>query len=192
MACGLLPSTANRLSDAHLCAACANNPPTWDRLVCGFEYDTAIAHLVVQQKFHGHFPAIKLAADLMIERLDTETITMPEAILPTPLHKQRLRQRGYNQALELARPLAKKFKLPLLKNAVKRCKNTQAQTELSRKKRLANLRGAFQVATPLAYSHIAIIDDVMTTGATVRELAQVLKRAGVQQVDVWVFARTAK
>ena len=192
MTCGLLPSTANKLSAANVCAVCANNPPAWDQLVCGFDYDAAIAHLVVQQKFHGSFAALQLAADLMIERLGKETISMPEAILPAPLHKQRLQQRGYNQALELARPLAQTFKLPLLKNVIKRRKNTQAQTELSRKKRLANLRGAFQVVAPLPYSHITIVDDVMTTGATAKELTRVLKRAGVQRVDVWVFARAAK
>ena len=116
--------------------------------------------------------------------------------MPVPLHASRLRERGYNQALELAKPLARALRIPLAEGVLSRTKPTAAQTILDAKTRRKNLRGAFVVNESLRAkieaTHIALIDDVMTTGATLRECTRVLKRAGVARVDVWALARAPR
>jgi ComF family protein len=114
---------------------------------------------------------------------------MPEAILPVPLHARRLRERGFNQSIELARPASRAFGLPLVRDLVKRSRPTSPQTALDIKQRRQNLRNAFVVDGKIPYSHIAILDDVVTTGSTVNELAKVLRRSGVQTIQVWSIAR---
>jgi ComF family protein len=117
-------------------------------------------------------------------------LVLPDLILPVPLHRGRLRQRGYNQALELAKPLARAFGIPLQNALLQRQRATPAQTELDAVTRRRNMHGAFalRAGTQLPV-HVAILDDVMTTGATLAECARVMKRAGVQRVDVWALAR---
>ena len=118
---------------------------------------------------------------------------LPAAIVPVPLHTSRLRRRGYNQALELAKPLARHLHLPLLTGALARTRATGAQTDLSAIQRRRNVRGAFAAHFPDAPpAHVAVLDDVFTTGATLGECARVLKRAGVARVDVWALARAAR
>ena len=127
----------------------------------------------------------------MVQRLATIQ-PLPEAILPVPLHSTRLRERGFNQALELARPMAQALALPLLIHHSQRTRATVAQTSLSAKQRRKNIRGAFQVTQPLPARHIAIVDDVMTTGQTINELAKTLRKAGATHIDVWVCARAER
>ena len=114
---------------------------------------------------------------------------MPELLLPVPLHPKRLRERGFNQALEIARPLGRRFQIPVEARACRRIRATRPQSELALAERRGNLRGAFAVRGALTARHLAIVDDVVTTGATVSALARVLLRQGVQRVDVWAVAR---
>ncbi len=115
---------------------------------------------------------------------------LPQLLLVVPLHQKRLRQRGYNQALELARPLARALDVPLRHDILQRFRATDAQTELDALSRRRNVRGAFVLREGVALpAHVAILDDVMTTGATLAECARVLRRNGVQRVDVWALAR---
>ena len=117
----------------------------------------------------------------------------PELLLTVPLHRQRLRQRGYNQALELARPLARALAVPLRHDVLQRQRATDAQTELDAVARRRNVRGAFAVREGVVLpAHVAVLDDVMTTGATLAECARVLKHAGVQRVDAWALARAPR
>jgi ComF family protein len=118
----------------------------------------------------------------------------PVALIAVPLHPRRLRHRGYNQALELARPLANAFDLPILHRALHRIRDTAPQAGLGALARRRNPRGAFAIGRDLRKgvripSHVALVDDVMTTGATLYECAKVLQRAGVERVDVWAVAR---
>ena len=116
---------------------------------------------------------------------------MPELIIPVPLHKSRLKERGFNQALELARPLGQRFGIPVDIQAIRRTRATAPQSGLDKKERRRNIRGAFELkGKPLA-RHIAIIDDVVTTGNTVNELARILRRGGATRVEVWAIARRA-
>ncbi|HET8700060.1 MAG TPA: hypothetical protein VFL97_00110 [Nitrococcus sp.] len=111
---------------------------------------------------------------------------MPDAVIPVPLHPRRLRQRGFNQALEIARRLD----IPLAAQMVRRTRPTAAQSRLGVRERRSNTRGAFAVTISRLPRHIAVLDDVLTTGATAMELSRVLCRAGAEQVEIWVVART--
>jgi ComF family protein len=128
----------------------------------------------------------------MADWLDSVVESVPDQLIPVPLHADRLRERGFNQAVELARPIARHFGLPLNLKGVRRVLPTPPQSDLSRKQRLKNIRGAFEVVQGIAQpvsGHVVIIDDVMTTGSTADELAKVLRRAGAERVEVWVCAR---
>ena len=109
--------------------------------------------------------------------------------MPIPLHKTRYRQRGFNQSIEIARTVACELKLPVDLSSCQRYRNTPHQTSLPAKQRRKNLKNAFSLMKPIQVKHIAIIDDVMTTGSTVDELAALLKKAGASRVDVWACAR---
>src|SRR5438445_173292 len=120
---------------------------------------------------------------------------LTDALIPVPLHAARLRERGYNQALELAKPLSREFGIALAPDLLRRTRATPAQANLDANARRRNLRGAFElnkstlVDNAALPAHIALVDDVMTTGATLRECARTLKRAGVARVDIWALAR---
>lgn len=117
---------------------------------------------------------------------------MPHYLLPVPLHPERLRERGYNQALELARPLSRILGIPIAHRLCTRRRATLAQTSLDGGERRRNLRGAFLPSLGEMPRHVAIIDDVVTTGTTVEELARTLRLAGVEVVEVWACARAGK
>lgn len=116
----------------------------------------------------------------------------PEALLPVPLHSKRLRTRGYNQALLIAKSLAKQWKLPLITQGVQRQKHTEAQSLVDIQKRRINVKGSFILTTKLPYQHVAIIDDVITTGSTINELAHTLKSHGIAQVSAFAVCRTQR
>jgi ComF family protein len=113
----------------------------------------------------------------------------PDCIVPVPLYQKRMRQRGFNQSLELARVVNKACNIPINVRSIIRARDTQSQTALDKKQRRKNIRGAFQIAHAFHAQHVAILDDVVTTTSTVNELARLLKRAGVRRVDVWSIAR---
>lgn len=115
---------------------------------------------------------------------------MVPALVPVPLHPARLRQRGYDQTLELARQLARELDVPLYPRALRRVRATHAQSDLHAAARRRNVRGAFALRAGVALpAHVALFDDVMTTGATLAECTRLLQRHGVQCVDVWALAR---
>ena len=175
-------------ASAPLCGECQRRPPPWDVAWAPFRYGWPLDRLESRYKFGADLAAGRVLSTLW--RREPRSIELPQLLLPVPLHRQRLRQRGYNQALELARPLAREFGVPLRHDALQRIRRTDAQTELDAVGRCRNVRGAFALCpgTPLP-PHVALLDDVMTTGATLAECSRVLKRAGVQRVDVWALAR---
>ncbi len=124
-------------------------------------------------------------ADHLLNLLDSS----PDIIVPVPLHPRRVTERGFNQARELARPISKGLNIKIYPNVIERFRNKPPQTTLSRKQRLKNTRGTFRVRDNLPKGHILIVDDVMTTGATVNELARILKHEGVERVDIITLAR---
>jgi ComF family protein len=114
----------------------------------------------------------------------------PELIIPVPLHEKRLKERGYNQSLEIARPIARQLKIPLAISVCDRIKHTPPQSSLSKYERQQNLHGAFSIHRTIPVKHVVIFDDVVTTGSTVVELGKILHQAGIERVDVWCVART--
>lgn len=168
-----------------LCGACLRRPPPLQASVAACLYQWPVDGLLRRFKFQHDLVAGRLLAALMLERC--AAAVPPQALVPVPLHRARLRQRGYDQALELARPLAAGLGLACLP-ALRRQRATPAQSGLDAAARARNLRGAFAVAAPLP-AHVALVDDVMTTGATLHAAAQALHRAGVHRVDAWVCAR---
>ena len=175
---------------APACGACLRSPPPFAATFAPWTYAFPLDRLLPRFKFHGDLAAGALVAGRLAEAL--RDAPRPDALVPVPLHRRRLRERGYDQALELARPLARALGLPLLAGGLRRERATAAQSDLDAKARRRNVRGAFAVVAGTRWpAHVALVDDVMTTGATLRECARVLRAAGVARVDVWVAARAA-
>ena len=173
---------------APLCGRCTRHVPPWGAAWVPFRYEWPLAQLEARFKFGGDLAAGRTLAKMW--SASPVPHDLPGAIVPVPLHRSRLRRRGYNQALELATPLAKHFGIPLLRDSLRRSRATHAQTELTAIQRRRNVRGAFEANVGGAVpKHVAVLDDVFTTGATLAECVRVLKRAGVARVDVWALAR---
>ena len=166
---------------AALCGECQRHTPPWDAAWAPFRYGWPLDRLESRYKFGADLAAGRVLSTLW--QREPCPVTTPQCLLSVPLHRRRLRQRGYNQALELARPLARTLGVPLRHDVLQRSRITEAQTELDAVSRRRNVRGAFALRTGVELpAHVAILDDVMTTGATLAECARVLKRAGVQRV----------
>ena len=172
-----------------VCGQCRVDPPGFDRAVALFRYVHPMDVLVQRLKFDGKLYAARLLGELMADGVASRAIDLPEAILPVPLHPARLRQRGFNQAVALSRILARRLRRPVVSGGCRRVKATAAQTGLDAQQRRRNLQGAFELRQGVSLTHVALVDDVMSTGATLRAMAQVLRRAGVRRIDVWVCAR---
>ena len=182
---------AEPLSSAGLCGRCLRTAPFYDQVSAPFIYEPPLDRLIKAFKFDGHLEAGRLLAALLADFL-ADALSQherPHYLLPVPLHPNRLRERGFNQALELARPLAKQLAIPLLPNALQRIRDTPQQAQLALPQRQRNIRAAFALRQALSMQHVAIIDDVMTSGSTVNEIARVLRVAGVSKIQVWVCAR---
>lgn len=172
------------------CGACLQHPPPLGEAHAAFDYAFPLDRLLPRLKFHRDLAAGRVLARAMAERF--APLLRPDALLAVPLHCARLRRRGFDQALELAQPIARALQLPLLDGALYRSKTTRAQSLLDAGSRKRNLRGAFEVtrASELP-AHVVLVDDVMTTGATLHAAARTLLASGVQRVDAWVCARVA-
>lgn len=171
------------------CGECLKKPPLFDRSASLFRYENDAVTLIHRLKFDEKLACSRLLGGMLADAIDTRGIERPECILPVPLFKKRLKQRGFNQSIELARPVARAFNLRLDLQSVKRVRDTRSQTELGKKQRRKNIRSAFEIVRPVRAQHVAVVDDVVTTASTVNELARILKRAGVKRVDVWSVAR---
>lgn len=175
---------------APLCGQCLVRDPVFAAAWAPFLYTHPLDLLEARFKFRRDLAAGRVLAELMVMRVRVDGPALPLLIVPVPLHRLRLRERGYNQALELALPLARALGIPLRHDALIRTRPTPPQTGLDAKARRRNLRGAFEVAPTVEWpAHVVLLDDVMTTGATLREAAKTLHRAGVNRVDVWALAR---
>ena len=185
--CGLpLPHAAPR------CGRCLGARPPQAATRAVFRYLPPLDRLLPRLKFHGDLAAGRLLVQLLAQGLagSLADTPRPAALLPIPLHRSRLRQRGYDQALEMARPLARSLGLPLVPDRLVRRRATAAQSELDARARRNNLHGAFALTPgPALPRSVALFDDVMTTGATLAEAGRLLRRSGVARVEFWVAAR---
>jgi ComF family protein len=172
-----------------LCGRCQRRPPAFVGTVAVFHYRPPVDILIKRLKFKDDLRLARLLGGLMADRLEAADAVPPDLIVPVPLHARRLRRRGFNQALELAHPIARRLAVPLNRHNVIRTRATDPQSDLPAGLRSRNVKDAFAVAAELGARHVAIVDDVMTTGHTVNELALTLRNNGVTKVSVWVCAR---
>lgn len=179
----------------HLCGACSLTLPTFDSARGALLFDGAVRELIHQFKYSGKTMLRRPLALLAADHLDRFVIeTGPDVIIPVPLHHKRLRQRGFNQAILLGEIFAQKWRLPLLRNSLRRVRWTEPQVNLSAAERLENVKGAFALADIVAVAgkRVLLVDDVYTTGSTVKECAKVLKSGGAQSVTAITVARAAE
>jgi ComF family protein len=184
--CGLpLGSALDRI-----CGACITNTPPFTRTVYPLQYRFPADRLIQAFKFKRQLAAGRVLSHLLCEYVSANNLNHPDQLIPVPLHNLRMAKRGFNQACELGNYVGRILDIPLLTTALRRHRHTQAQSGLNRKQRRRNVRGAFYWHGPIRPGrHIALIDDVMTTGTTVTECTRVLKKAGAKRVDIWVAAR---
>ena len=177
------------LPQAEICGECLRTPPVFNSAQAVFDYAYPVDGLLAAYKFSGQLSLASLFAQKIVTRLDCESL--PDVIFPMPLHPTRLKQRGFNQALEIARDVGRKLSIAVDSVGCERVRATPAQVGLTREERLKNMRGAFHCANNFAGKRIAIIDDVMTSGASANALSKQLRELGAAEIQLWLVARTA-
>jgi len=184
--CGLL-------SDGHICGHCLQSAPSFDATHALFSYDYPLDRLLQNYKYKESLHLADTFAALFINNLldpAPNIHAQTDLIIPMPMHRERLKQRGFNQALEIARLISKNRNIKLDFTSCLRTRLTPPQASLPLKERIKNIKGVFQCDKNLQGLNIALVDDVMTTGASLNELAKTLKQAGAAHVECWVIART--
>jgi ComF family protein len=179
------------------CGECLLEPPAFEQVVVPWLYGFPVDSLITRFKHNAKWPFGHMLADVLGQYLQhrfDEGLPRPEALLPVPLAGKRLRQRGFNQAAMLARWLSQSLDLACEEQVLRRVKETGAQQDLDAKARKHNLRNAFEIMPDAQVQgrHLALVDDVLTTGATAQALARLLMNAGAARVDVYCLARTPK
>jgi ComF family protein len=192
--CGLPLDTANE--NNAVCGHCLDASTSVDYTMCLYHYQSPLDYLITTLKYKQQLSHAAILGYLLLDKLKQQPIKdLPDCIIPVPLHKNRLVKRGFNQSLEIARPVSQYFNIPIDLKCIIRKKQTSAQADLNATQRKKNVKGCFELSskassrTPVNYRHVVIIDDVVTTGSTINEMAKQLKRSGVERVDVWSIAR---
>jgi len=188
--CGLPLDTANE--NNAICGHCLDVSTSIDYTLSLYHYQAPLDYLITTLKYKQQLSHAAILGNLLLARLQQQAIDdLPDCIIPVPLHKNRLVKRGFNQSLEIARPVSKQFNIPIDIKSVRRKRQTLAQADLNAAQRKKNVRGCFEMQSknPANYRHVVIVDDVVTTGSTINEMAKQLKRSGVQKVGVWSIAR---
>jgi len=184
------PVCADLASGAQICGQCLSHPPRFSHVAAALSYRFPTDALVQRLKYGSDLTLIDALAGLLAQRVESEP--RPDIVVPMPLAPLRLRERGFNQALEIARVLCRQLQLRLALDYLRRARDTAPQAMLPRKERRRNIRGAFVCEANLEGAHVAVVDDVVTTGETLNEVARTLLRAGASKVVGWVVARTEK
>ncbi len=175
-----------------LCQACRPelpwHPQDTEQIIL-FYYQKPIDRLIKILKFHHQLIVANWFGQLMLERIKERCESdRPQLIIPIPLHRKRLKQRGYNQALEIAKPISRQLHIAIATDFIQRVKNTLPQSELKQRDRVLNVKNAFALHRPSQVSHIAIIDDVITTGSTIKEVSDLARDHGIKRIEHWCCA----
>ncbi len=182
----LCPQCSEQTTHGERCGRCLHTPPHFDGCLALFRYDFPVDRIIQALKYGHQLAVAPWLADQLADLLDSATIGR---IMPMPLHPDRLRERGFNQAGEIARALAGRLRIELDTRSLVRTRSTPTQTGRQRKERMRNVRGAFECHADLAGQHILLVDDVMTSGASLNECARVLKLHGAASIRLAVAAR---
>jgi len=170
-----------------LCGSCLVHPLNHDFCYSPFFYKEVIPRLISQFKYHNQFALTDFFAEQFLQYRGQDDL--PALLIPVPLHAKKLRERGYNQSHEFAKSLKKLTNLPIA-HPVVRHKQTKSQTGLSVKQRKQNVKNAFRVIEPNLPEHVALIDDVLTSGQTANAITDSLRKSGVKTIELWTIART--
>ncbi len=182
------PQCATPTPGGQTCGACLKHPPAFDRTVAALAYAFPLDRLIPRLKYHSQLAIAPLLGQSLVRAAAAHP--RPDCLIPMPLHPARIRERGFNHATEIARVAASQLGLPLDTQSCQRIRDTPPQMSLKHDARRRNVRGAFTCTSAVEGKHIALVDDVMTTGTSLDELAATLKRAGAREVTCWVAART--
>ena len=185
----LCPHCAEQTTYGERCGACIKEPPHFDRVTAAFRYDFPVDRIIQALKYGHQLSVAGWIGRLLASRLAAHE---HDLILPLPLHPMRLAERGFNQSMEIARTLGKALDRPVQYEHLLRTRATRPQADLPHKERQKNVRGAFECRCDYSDQRILLVDDVMTTGATLNECARILKMHGARTVTVAVAARTLK
>jgi ComF family protein len=178
------------LPQTGLCGRCLRQPPPYRRLVAPFSYRYPLDVLIQDFKYRDRLACARFFAQALAEEVRAHGDALPGCLVPVPLHWRRCCVRGFNQSLVIARLTGAVLGVAVDHELVRRCRASPPQTGLRAAARRRNLRGVFRVEGAPRWNHLAIVDDVVTTGATAREISRALIRAGVEQIEVWAIART--
>lgn len=178
----------NCLADTTLCGNCIRTPPFFDSTVSVYAYRYPVTDLIQALKYKQKLIVARELGLRLAQKIKHKNRLLPDCIIPIPLHRRRFLGRGFNQAHEISRVLASQLQLPIDNDLIRRARPTRPQFELSAEQRHKNVTGAFELLRSPDYKTVAIVDDIVTTGATVNEVAKLLKRAGVLTVEVWACA----
>lgn len=172
------------------CGECLKSSPVYNRTISGFHYRDPINQLIARVKFSADFKLLPLLCEYLLDEIHHgyKEASLPNAIIAIPLHKSKYLQRGFNQSDLIAKKVAGKLSIPVLQKGITRTRATKAQLGLSANERKKNVKGAFNIDIKLP-KHIAIVDDVVTTGTTVSELAKQARQQGALKIDIWCLAR---
>jgi ComF family protein len=180
-------------STVEICGSCLRKPPRFHSAHCAYRYSYPIDHLIRALKYHDRLVHGRVLGDLLAHSLHSNRNSpWPEILIPVPLADSRYRERGFNQAIEIATRLQYQLAIPLRSDVLLRTRVTGEQAGLDRIARRRNVRKAFALRVPLGAKHVAIVDDVVTTGSTANEIARVLKRGGATRIEVWAVARAER
>lgn len=182
------PQCALPTPDGQVCGACLKHSPAFDRTHAALAYAFPLDRMIPRLKYQGQLAIAPVLGTCLAEVVASRP--RPDRLIAMPLHAQRIRERGFNHATEIARVLATRLELPLDTVSCQRTRDTPPQMGLKHDERRRNLRGAFTCTWVVRGQRIALIDDVMTTGTSLDELAKTLKQAGAVGVEAWVVART--
>ena len=182
------PQCALPTADGQLCGACLKRSPAFGRTRSALSYRFPVDQLIQRLKYNGRLAVAPVLGDLLARHV--ESAPRPDLLIPMPLHPSRIRERGFNHASEIGRHVAINLGLPLDTSLCQRVRDTPPQVALAYDARRRNVRGAFICSSDVSGKRVAVIDDVMTTGTSLDELAKTLKQAGAAEVEAWVVART--
>jgi len=175
---------------SHLCGHCQKASPVFQSAFIPLRYESPIDQWIWKFKFRNDLVSGRLLAELFLQKWQEAGLAIPEILVPVPLHASRLRQRGFNQSLWLARYIGTELGIPVDSRTVRRNLKTPPQHELNLQKRTTILRKAFTLNGEFEYQNVAIIDDVLTTGSTVNEISKLLRNNGCETITCWAIART--
>jgi ComF family protein len=184
------PILANQAME---CGICLKDPPSFDATYALYLYQLPITKLIMELKFHEKLINARILGGIMAAQIKTAWYynkPLPDVVIPMPLHPRRLRERGFNQALEIARPIRALTHLPIDITSCLRIKSTAPQARLSGEKRGQYMKNAFLIQRDFSGLHVAVLDDVITTGQTIAEFCRALKQKGAFKIDVWCCAKT--